>query len=430
MNDLRNKKVLTVLFAALSGGAYWAGVRPSGYGVGPSLGLLWGFYWLLLVYYIRPDSRFPPKSMFIMFAFIIGLSLGGTQGYGQFNLWMRGRFFFNYSEDPNTFIAISPVYGYIHLLVCGLTWGGFLALFLAWFLTGKNNWKTWITRAILAGAGYWGMQLFIILVPRLFLPFYNAGYYADLGTCPTCICPDCQRTIDTARNTWGYFGIFIVLSLYTMLRNKDSWRIILPISLGFALTFSNGGFLHMGLVGPFSLLPWWKFWEFTCGFGGGLTIFSTFWHIEKHGILDKHINTRDESKPRSYLSCFWITFYLAAGELGRDRFQQAAKIWYNIFSLDLKLLFMIFGFIIIGMAAILFLIRFIKCLKQDAGLECKHLYIKKPTGTFLFILIAYFILAQLAWIRGADLFTYIIPILNISALVIALFIFTKIKRRQ
>jgi hypothetical protein len=53
----RRTQALAVLVGALMGGAYWAGVRPSGYGSGPSMGLLWGFYWLLLVWWAFPGER-------------------------------------------------------------------------------------------------------------------------------------------------------------------------------------------------------------------------------------------------------------------------------------------------------------------------------------------------------------------------------------
>lgn len=86
----KQTKILTVLFAALAGGAYWCTVRSSGQGCGPSMGLMWGLYWILLVSFISPDKKFPSQASFILLLFIIGFGIGGTQGYGQFNQWIRG----------------------------------------------------------------------------------------------------------------------------------------------------------------------------------------------------------------------------------------------------------------------------------------------------------------------------------------------------
>src|SRR6056297_2317464 len=148
MFNLREKKIFTILFAALAGGTYWCTVRPSGYGSGPSLGLMWGLYWTLLSWMLfsqetRPKT-FPSQSLYVLLVLAIGFGLGGMQGYGQFNQWMRGDF--HLKTNANVIVPISPMYGFYHLSICGLTWGGIPALFLAWLLTSKNTPKDWILR--------------------------------------------------------------------------------------------------------------------------------------------------------------------------------------------------------------------------------------------------------------------------------------------
>lgn len=77
------------------------------------------------------------------------------------------------------------------------------------------------------------------MYPRCFHPLYSEGLYADLE-----YCVDCQRTLDTARNTYAHLGGFLFPAVFTLWRNKASRYLVVPVSLGFALTFSTGGFLH------------------------------------------------------------------------------------------------------------------------------------------------------------------------------------------
>lgn len=422
----KRRKVLSVLVGALASGAYWAGVRPSGYGCGPSLGLLLGFYWLLLVYFTQPESRFPTRNLYVLLVFVIGFSIGGMQGYGQYNQWIKGMFHYDIAND--IFIDISPAVGFLHLFTCGLTWGGFPALLLAWIMYCKNDAMEWITRVALALGGYFVVQLLLQVFPQLFLPFYNTGIYSDLEGCP-----DCQRTMDTAGNTWGYFGAFMFLAIYTLLRNKQTRRIILPISLGFAVTFGFGGFLHRGNIpgSPLEFLPWWKFWEYACGFGGGLSVFITFWHVNQAGDIKRSMQRHEHAKPVAHVAGFWVPLFVALGELGRDRLYQAGKLLFKVYGIDHRDAFQYAGYAFIAVVVLLFLWKLrvqVRDIKLKAG-SLDSLFITNPTPVFVGIYVGFYELAYLSWIRAPfTLLTFTIPILTASSVILSLILLQFVKR--
>jgi hypothetical protein len=379
----------TILAAALIGGSWWCTVRSSGEGSGPSMGLIFGLYWLLLMMWILPEFRIPKKSTYILLVFVIGFGLAGMQGYGQFNQWMQGFFYFD--RSANLYTPISPLYGVYHLFICGLTWGGWPALLLSWILLHRTSEKLWIQRIIIAVAAYVLMQWLISLFPHLFLPLYSRGYYQDLA-----FCPDCQRTLNTAANTYGYLGMVVLLTLHSAWVERKSLYVILPIALGFALSFSFGGLLHR--VDVHVENPWWKMWEYTCGFGGGMALFSTFWLLKKRGILQNYIAKIPDSPPAWQLWLgFWIPLYFAIGELSRDRLHQVAKVWNILYGFDARDLFAmlaLFAVVIVWGLLCLHLIRFLRHREDADILRFRH-----PFKIFLIVYNGFYALILLYWIR-------------------------------
>ncbi|MBD3352927.1 MAG: hypothetical protein GF364_15705 [Candidatus Lokiarchaeota archaeon] len=423
-------KCLTILFGALAGGAYWCTVRPSGYGCGPSLGLMWGLYWMLLVWYKDENTEFPSQALYILLVFVIGFGIGGTQGYGQFNQWMRGKFYFDTASELYT--NISPIYGFYHLFICGLTWGGIPALLISWLLNSNNTFKIWIQRLLVAAGGFLLFQLLIYAFPNMFLPLYSEGYYSNFA-----ICPDCSRTIDTAKTTYGYLGIFLFLAIQTCIKNKRSYKIILPIALGFALTFSVGGILHRGeYIAVCASLPWWKMWEFTCGFGGGLSVFFTFWMLEKDGMLDEFTKRSRKGHPKDYWWGFWIPLYLCIGELLRDRLHQIAKLYNIMYELDFRSEMFYVEMMAIVLTSVIFIkklllwTKWVKC-NGDISKKDELLTIKHPRRLFLIIYGGFFWLMQFRWIVvPLILENNLIAIITILAYFISIVLFYNFSVKQ
>ena len=65
----------------------------------------------------------------------LGIGIGGILGYGQYISWIQGFFQISISNQ----ISISPATGYLWLLICGISWGGFGGVFLGWALSCKKR---------------------------------------------------------------------------------------------------------------------------------------------------------------------------------------------------------------------------------------------------------------------------------------------------
>lgn len=382
--------ILSILSVALAGGVFWSTVRPSGYGSGPSMGLLWGIYWILLMSFLFDQKRFPTQASYVLLVFIIGFALGGMQGYGQFNQWMTGRFYLD--TQSGEYIGISRFYGFYHLFICGLTWGGFPALFLAWVFCSQNNYKRWIERLLVGIIGFMVFQLLIGYYPQIFLPFYNKGYYSDAS-----LCLDCQRTIDTAKNTYGFLGSFLFLSFFTLTRNNKTKYFILPISLGFAISFSFAGFLHsLQVVPELSTYPWWKMWEFMCGFGGGLSLFFSFWLVQKKEIFKAFTMKYEGKEAKKLWWGFWIPLLVAIGILTRDRIHQIAKVYVIMYGIDLTSEFIYLEIAAIIITLMYFLYKLIQFKKNNENLDT--LLVDRPKLFYLLLYSGFFWLSMIRWI--------------------------------
>ncbi len=264
--ELLNELVIPVIIFSTIGGFYWAIRGSAGYGGssgGAFAGIGWALAWFWLSYEPSEKKSRPYSSGWVVLALIIGIAIGGMHGYGQFMSWINGRF---YIEYPDKYISINPMIGYLWLFQCGLVWGGIAGIFLGWCGSKEpTENKDWIFRVIFGAVG--GLVGFLIafLRPDFINPLYGTIDYSN--------CPECQRTLPTSQDSVIFFGIFLGLLFYEVV--KKDWRnvmLALTMALGFGLAFSIFGFWH--LLPNISDLPidWWKNWEMSIGLVGGATI--------------------------------------------------------------------------------------------------------------------------------------------------------------
>jgi hypothetical protein len=413
---------MSILFAALAGGAYWCTVRAAGEGSGPSMGLMWGLYWVLLLAFLHPGKGFPTQGSFVLLVFVVGFAIGGTQGYGQFNQWMQGRFYLD--VDTEQYVPIARVYGFYHLFICGLTWGGIPALLLSWLISAKAGFWVWTLRIFLAVTGTTVALQLVELYPRYFHPLYDRGFYVDLQ-----YCVDCQRTLATASNTYAHLGGFLFPAVFTLWRDAFSRYLILPVSFGFALTFSTGGFLHSLQVVPgLTEYPWWKMWEFTCGLGGGLSLMIAFWALYRQGVWKSFVEYSFRAKPALVLWFgFWMPLFFCIGWLLQDRINQVAKVWNKIYGLDVRDLFDYFETGAVVIAAGMFLYKVYVYYHNNRRRE--QLLVDRPVRMFILMYSGFFWLIMLRWVYVP--FTIeknIITLLAMSAYLISLVVFYRMRK--
>lgn len=385
------RKLAAALVTALAGGVYWCAVRPSGYGCGPSVGLAWGLFWVAMLWTLYPGTPCPAQGLYVLTVFVVGFALAGTQGYGQFNQWVLGRFYLETATE--THVPLAPAWGFGHLFVCGLTWGGIPALALAWLLFGENRWQDWALRVGVGVAGYFAFQFLVEATPQVFLPLYGEGYYADLTQCP-----DCARTLESMPHTYSYLGAFLALSTLTLARHRESVRVLLPMALGFGATFAVGGVLHRGQLLPgWEGFPWWKTWEFACGFGGGLTVAGTFWWLHHSGDLDQFARASQGkwAAPRHYWWGFWIPLYTSAGILARDRLHQIAKVYYLACGIDFRDEFLVLEVAAAVAVGIAFVRKYANYARH--GRPRADLHIQHPRVAFVGVYSLFFWISMGRW---------------------------------
>jgi hypothetical protein len=191
--------------------------------------------------------------------------IAGMRGWMQWPSWYDGWFIID--ADQGIYYSISPIYGWVWMLLTGISWGGLGSVFLAW--TGSKIPLTrvqWILRFSFVGGGVAIGYALFALFPEIFLPLYNEIPYNDATACPTCI-----RAIGDNRLAVVFLFAYLGGLLYEIIR-KDKMNIKLILIIG-----SISGFGWM--LGHFisnhwipSLFPtfnfnWWRLWETT---GGGV----------------------------------------------------------------------------------------------------------------------------------------------------------------
>lgn len=269
-SELINELLIPILLFSTFGAFYWAIRGSSGYGGssgGAYVGIGWGIIWLFLSYERSEKKKRPYSSGWMVLAITLGIAYGGMHGYGQFMSWIQGIF----RVDPQNGITvpINPIIGFAWLFQCGLAWGGAAGIMMAWCGSKKSpTRKDWIIRLSFGIGGGLIAYLITLFNPGLVNPLYDVVDYTDLATCI-----DCERTLSTSLSSMFYLGIFLGFLLYEIM--KKDWRnvmLALTMGIGFALAFSIFAFWHFGYSLTGISIDWWKFWEMSIGFFGGMTI--------------------------------------------------------------------------------------------------------------------------------------------------------------
>ena len=297
--------LLIALIFGFMGAFFWAIRGTSGFG-GSQGGLLAGVGWGILWYvFSRLDGRGrqrPYGTDAMLAAITFGIAYGGMTGYGVYIRWIQGSFYLNLPEGSR---PIGAWTGYAMLFICGLHWGGVPGAFMAWCAPRKPlNHTNW---AIRVGAGFLGAFLasaVVRLFPDWFLPFYDEGIYevAEYRTA--------QRALGSIRNIAPHVGFFLGFLAYEI--GRKDWRavgMILIMAFGFAIPFTIGGYWHT-FHGSEVHIDWWKNWEMTIGFGGGLAFGLAFYLFNRpdpsFGPRKPTVNVRiwGGAFPVWFTSCF------------------------------------------------------------------------------------------------------------------------------
>lgn len=259
------------LIMGLMGAFFWAIRGSSGFG-GYQGGLYAGLGWAIIWYFFAnldgQRALRPYGGPRVFAAIILGVGFGGMTGWGVYTAWVQGIFHYN---APDAAREIAPWTGYLALFFCGFHWGGNAGAFLAWCAPAvKTTWRTWAGRITAAVIGAVVVHQTIRFFPQLFFPFYAEGIYGN---------PDyatVQRTLGAIPNIGRHIGIFLGFLAFEALRRD--WRavkVMLTVSLGFALGLSIGAWWHT-FHGHELAIDWWKNWEMVSGFGGGLGLALAF----------------------------------------------------------------------------------------------------------------------------------------------------------
>ncbi len=260
-----SRAISLVIIMGFMGAFFWAIRGTTGFGgaQGAALaGLGWAMLWYVFSRIDGNADRRPYGALRVIAAITFGTALGGMTGYGVYTAWIQGTFYLNYPEGARDVAAWT---GYLAMFICGLHWGGNAGAFLAWCAPRRPlGWRGWCMRL---GAGIVGAALAAVVVrvfPQWFLPFYAEGLY-DVEANRTCI-----RAVGSIRNIGPYVGLFLgFLAFELFRRDLRAVAVMLIMSLGFAVSFSVGGYWHT-FHGSGLALGWWKNWEMSIGLGGGV----------------------------------------------------------------------------------------------------------------------------------------------------------------
>lgn len=265
----RNATWAIPLIFALMGAFFWAIRGTGGFGgMGGALlaGLGWAMLWYALSRRDGLERHRPYGALRVIAALSLGIGVGGLTGYGVYTAWVQGVFYLHY---PDVSRPVGAWTGYLALAFCGLHWGGNAGAFLAWCAPSKPlTGRDWVARI---GAGITGAVLALLLVrqvPQIFLPFYREGIYTE-G----------DRAVGSLHNIATHVGLFLGFLAFEAVRRD--WRAVRLMTLlagGFALAFSAGAYWHT-FNGNALALDWWKHWEMSVGFGGGLALGLAFVHL-------------------------------------------------------------------------------------------------------------------------------------------------------
>lgn len=296
----RDSICIALLFSLL-GAFFWAIRGTGGYGGedgGALAGLGWAMVWFGLSWFDGKGGHRPYASNAIIVAITLGIMIGGFTGYGVYNGWVRGNF---YLDHPHGEREVAAWTGYTMLFLCGLHWGGIPGAFMAWCAPEKPaTWTTWIVRLVAGVAGIVVSLWIVRQFPAWFLPFYGEGIY-QVEANATCV-----RAQDSLHTIAPHVGLYLGwLVLEIVRRDKRAIAIMLIMGLGFALPFAIGGYWHTMNATEWRM-PWWKFWEMTIGFGGGLAFALAF-------LLFNRPDPDQKYDPAKGVRWAWIIIVVAGG---------------------------------------------------------------------------------------------------------------------
>ena len=274
---LWHEYLLPALLFGSVGAITWAIRGTSGWGGidGTVLsGMAWGILWFYYCYRIGLDARA------LVFWLGMGLALGGELGYGQYVSWIRGSF--NLEDEV---IAISPWYGYLWFVICGVGWGAPGGIVLGWALTKGGSRSLWLCRlgllfvliAIIVnlGASVLGSGLVESVgqwlasnAPGLLFPRADLGIYdGELGSHQ-------GRTVYTnTQNGLVVLWWMVALALAAFQRDRKTLMMGAIIGGGFGIGFAVSAIWCLGYGYDPDLVDWWKLWELHAGFNLGVLYF-------------------------------------------------------------------------------------------------------------------------------------------------------------
>lgn len=264
--------VLIAVIMGLMGAFFWAIRGTGGYGGvsgGALAGLGWAMLWFGFSRVAGAAAWRPYGSGHMVAAIAFGIAYGGSTGYGVYTAWVNGLYQMNGNEVTRD---IAPWTGYAMLFLCGIHWGGVTGAFMAW--CAPKTPPGWIGWALRVASGVGGAVLGVYIVrwfPQYFLPFYSEGYYQNEAYVTSI------RALRSLPNVTQHVGLFAgFLAFEIARRDWRAVRMMMVMSIGFALPFAVGGYWHT-MRGSALHLDWWKNWEMTIGLGGGLAFGLAFY---------------------------------------------------------------------------------------------------------------------------------------------------------
>ena len=264
--------IFVALIMGLTGAFFWAIRGTSGFGGssgGALAGLGWAMLWLGFSRFGGGAACRPYGSGRMVAGIAFGIACGGMTGYGVYTAWVNGLYQMNGNEVSRD---IAPWTGYAMLFFCGVHWGGVTGAFMAWCAPkAPLSWLGWGLR-VACGVGAAVLAGYIVRwFPQFFLPFYREGYY-QVEEYKTSL--RAMRSLPNVAQHVGLFAGFLAFEIAR--RDWRAVRLMLVMSLGFAIPFAVGGYWHT-MRGSALHIDWWKNWEMTIGLGGGLAFGLAFY---------------------------------------------------------------------------------------------------------------------------------------------------------
>ena len=260
-------------------GAITYAIRGTGGWGGFDGGIIPGMAWAWLWYYMMRRKGLDARGIVLWLG--LGIAAGAMLGYGQYASWVTG------SSGPGSIDTIDPWLGYAWFFIAGVGFspGGVL---LGWALgSTRLSAKTWLARLLVpAGFALLGWVL-TLAMPAIFFPGISrcgqAGYDAY-----------CERMVSTNTTNFAFLMWWVGALVVSLLeRDKATLACGLIVGIGFGLAQALGGAVYsLWMLAP-DFMDWWKAWELTTGFIGGVSCaLALYWvqrHVDKITASDGHV---------------------------------------------------------------------------------------------------------------------------------------------